>query len=31
MACFIKSKYNSTKDILNLLDFSVIIFIHTIR
>ena len=29
MACFIKSKENSTKGILNLLELSHIIFIHT--
>ena len=30
MACSIKSKENSTKGILNLLEFSHIIFIYTI-
>ena len=31
MACFIKYEDNSTKDILNLLEFSHSIFIHTIE
>ena len=31
MACFIKSEHNSTKGVLNLLEFSHIVFIHTIN
>ena len=31
MACFIKSENNSTKGILNLLEFSHVILIHTIK
>ena len=31
MACFIKSENNSAKGILNLLEFSHIVFIHTIK
>ena len=31
MPCFIKSENNSTKGILNLLEFSHVIFIHTIK
>ena len=31
MACFIKSENNSTKDILNLLEFSHAISFHTIK
>ena len=31
MACFIKSENNSTKGILNVLEFSHIVFIHIIR
>ena len=31
MACFIKSENNSTKGILNLLKFSNIVFVHTIK
>ena len=31
MACFIKSENNSTKGLLNLLEFSHVIFIHTIK
>ena len=31
MACFTKSENNSTKGILNLLEFSQVIFIHTIK
>ena len=31
MACFIKSENNSTKGILNLLEFSYVIFIYTIE
>ena len=31
MVCFIKSENNSTKGILNLLDFSHVIFINTIH
>ena len=31
MACFIKSENNSTKGILNLLEFSHIIFVPTIK
>ena len=31
MACFTKCENNSTKGILNLLEFSQVIFIHTIK
>ena len=31
MACFIKSENNSAEDILNLLELSHIVFIHTIK
>ena len=31
MACFIKSENNSTKGIVNLLEFSHVIFVHTIK
>ena len=31
MACFIKSENNSAKGILNLLEYSHIVFIHTIK
>ena len=31
MACLIKSENNSTKGILNLLEFSHVIFIHTME
>ena len=31
MACFIRSENNSTKDVLNLLEFNHVIFIDTIK
>ena len=31
MACFIKSENNSAEGIFNLLEFSHIVFIHTIK